>query len=181
MLQPTIVKALGYSVIQTQLHSVPPFAAAFGLCIVLAYLSDRTDSRLPYVLFSSALTIAGLAILMTTHADFSVQYAGICLVCMGAFSAAPTVICWYLMNLDGHKQRSIGSAWMISFGNTGGILAPFVFLPVDAPYYHPGYSVCMGVTALGVTAPILYTLLVLRARRTLHNDGGSENEHVLAL
>ena len=164
--------------VQTQLHSVPPVAAAFGLCIVSAYLSDRTDSRLPYVLFSGALTIAGLAILMTIHADFSVQYAGICLVCMGAFSAAPIVICWYLMNLDGHKQRSIGSAWMISFGNTGGILAPFVFLPANAPYYHPGYSICVGVTALGLAASLCYALLILRARRRLHND---ENEHVLAL
>lgn len=91
---PTIVKTLGYSVIQTQLHSVPPFAAALGLCLILSCLSDRTDSRLPYVLFLYALIITGLAMLMTTHANFSVQYAAICLVCMGAFSAAPIIICW---------------------------------------------------------------------------------------
>ncbi|KAI1073453.1 putative allantoate permease [Whalleya microplaca] len=178
---PTIVKTLGYSVIQTQLHSVPPFAAALGMCLVLAYLSDKTDNRLPYVLFPGALLIAGLAILMTIHANFSVQYAGLCLVCMGAFGAGPTVICWYLMNLEGHKQRSIGSGWMISVGNTGGILAPFAFLPKFAPEYRPGYSICMGVAALGIVVTLCYTLLILRERRRVHNDGGNEKTHSLSL
>ncbi|KAI2780626.1 putative allantoate permease [Daldinia loculata] len=178
---PTIVKTLGYSVVQTQLHSIPPFAAALGLCLVLTYLSDRTDSRLPYIMFPIAVLIAGLAILMTTHSNFSVQYAGLCLVCMGAFSAGPVVICWYLMNLQGHKQRSIGSAWMISFGNTGGILAPFAFLPRDAPYYHPGYSACMAVAAVGVAANLCYALLILRERRRVQHDGGTEKTHDLSL
>lgn len=167
--------------IQTQLHSVPPFAAALGMCLVLAYLSDRTNSRLPFVLIPGALLVAGLAILMTTHADFPLQYAGICLVCMGAFGAAPTVICWYLMNLEGHKQRSIGSGWMISFGNTGGILAPFAFLPNTAPYYHTGYSICMAVTLLGIVASLCYSFLILRQRCKVHDDGETRKTQVLSL
>ncbi|EFY87332.1 allantoate permease, putative [Metarhizium acridum CQMa 102] len=178
---PTIVKSLGYDVLQTQLRSVPPFAAAFGLCLVLAYLSDRTDLRVPYVLVSGAILITGLAILLTIHANFSLQYAGICLVCMGALGAGPSVICWYLMNLTGHKERSIGSAWMISFGNTGGILAPFAFLPHDAPYYRLGYSLCMAITVLGIVATGCYALLVLRERRRLSRDGGTNKAHVPSL
>lgn len=178
---PTIVKSLGYNVLQTQLRSVPPFAAAFGLCLVLAYLSDRTDLRLPYVLVSGAILITGLAILLTVHANFSLQYAGICLVCMGALGAGPSVICWYLMNLTGHKERSIGSAWMISFGNTGGILAPFAFLPHDAPSYRLGYSLCMAISVLGIVAAGCYALLVLRERRRLARDGGTNKAHVPSL
>jgi MFS family permease len=153
-------------VVNTQLHSVPPFAAAFGLCIILVWLSDRTNLRLPFVLFSGALIIIGLATLMTVHTGFSVRYLGINLVCMGALSAGLGIVCWYLMNLRGHKERSIGSAFMISFGNTGGILAPFAFLTKYAPYYHTGYAICIGVTALGLTATFLYTLLILRRNRT---------------
>ncbi|KID72028.1 MFS transporter prlL [Metarhizium brunneum] len=178
---PTIVKSLGYDVLQTQLRSVPPFAAAFGLCLVLAYLSDRTDLRLPYVLVSGAILITGLAILLTVHANFSLQYAGICLVCMGALGAGPSVICWYLMNLTGHKERSIGSAWMISFGNTGGILAPFAFLPHDAPSYRLGYALCMAISVLGIVAAACYALLVLRERRRLARDGGTNKAHVPSL
>lgn len=178
---PTIVKSLGYSVVQTQLHSVPPFAAAFGLCLVLALLSDRTERYMPCVLIPSGILVVGLAILITTHANFSLQYAGICLVCMGALGAGPSVICWYLMNLTGHKERSIGSAWMISFGNTGGILAPFAFLPHDAPYFSFGYSLCMAITVLGIIATGLYALAIIRDRRRLNSQGGTNKTHVLSL
>ncbi|KAI0098094.1 putative allantoate permease [Hypoxylon sp. NC0597] len=178
---PTIVQTLGYSVIQTQLHSVPPFAAGFGMCLVLTYFSHRTDSRLPYILFSCALFISGFAILITTHANFSVQYAGLCLACMGIYGGSPLVICWCLMNLEGHKQRGIGSGWLIGFANTGGILATFMFLPKYAPYYRPAYSICIAFAALGVVMSLCYAALVLRERRKLNKDGGTEKVHVLSL
>ncbi|KAI1416894.1 putative allantoate permease [Hypoxylon sp. FL1857] len=178
---PTIVRTLGYSVIQTQLHSVPPFAAALGMCLVLSYLSDRTDYRLPYLLFSSTLIIPGLAILITTPENFSVQYAGLCLACMGIYSASPLVLCWYLMNLEGHKQRGIGAGWVVGFGNIGGILAPFLFLSKYAPYYHQGYLVCIGLAALGVVADLCYAALVLKERRRSHEDDGTDKMHALSL
>lgn len=178
---PTIVKTLGYSVVQTQLHSVPPFAAAFGLCLVLAYISDRTGNHLFCLQFSLAILVTGLAILMTTYGHFSAQYAGICLVCMGAFSAGATVICWYIMNLDGHKNRIIGSGWMISIGNTGGIVAPFIFLPSFAPHYRPGYATCMGVAVLGIFATVGYAALILIHRRNKVHSDGAKRTHTLSL
>jgi MFS family permease len=170
---PTIISSLGYSVVQTQLHAVPPFAAALGLCLVMAYLSDRTDLRFPFVLFGNALLIIGLAILMTIHHNFSLQYAGICLVAMGAFGAGASIVCWYLMNLQGHKQRSIGAGWMISFGNTGGVLAPFTFLAKFKPYYTTGYTICMAIAVVGTVAALAYAALVLLEKR---KGGTEENE-----
>jgi len=167
-------------VVKTQLHSVPPFAAAFGLCIIMAWLSDRVSLRLPFVLFSGALAIVGLSILMTIHSGFSVRYLGICLVCMGALGSAPSVVCWYLMNLQGHKARSIGSAFMISFGNVGGIVAPFAFLPKYAPYYHTGYAICMGALVMGLVATMLYTLLVFQ-KNYRSKEAGLEKRMRLAL
>jgi sugar phosphate permease len=179
---PTIVKTLGYSVVQTQLHSVPPFAAAFAFCVLLAIGSSKTNTRMPYVMFSAVVLILGLAILMTTRGNFSAQYGGIILVCMGAFGAGSIVICWFLMNLEGHKQRSMGSGWMISFGNTGGILAPFAFLPRYAPEYIPGYSICMGAAVIGILSTTVYSLLVLRERRRQRSQGdGARQAHVLSL
>lgn len=146
----------------------------------MAWWSDRINLRLPFVLFSGALIIIGLAILMAVHSGFSVRYLGICLVCMGSLGAAPSIVCWYLMNLRGHKARSIGSAFMISFGNTGGILAPFAFLPKYAPYYRTGYAICMGVTIMGLTATLLYTFLILKRNHTSRTSG-AENRLRLAL
>lgn len=159
---PTIVKTLGYSTVKTQLHTVPPTAAALALCLLMAYLSDRTGLRSPFIGVGLGLTIAGLAILITVHDRFSAQYAGLCLVAMGAFSAGPIIICWYIMSLNGHVNRGIGSAWMNSFGNTGGIVATFVFLAKAAPRYHSGYSILLAFSCLGSLVTALYMACVWR-------------------
>lgn len=154
---------------------MPPFAAAFGLCLVTAWFSDRTNLRMPFVFASSIITVIGLAILMTVQKGFSARYLGIDLVCMGALAGAPIIVCWYLMNLQGHKNRSIGSAFMISFGNTGGVLAPFTFLTRYAPFYRTGYAICMGVTVMGVVATLMYTLLIIRKNRVAKHVGAEHN------
>lgn len=175
---PTIVSALGYSVVQTQLHSIPPFAAALGLCLTMAYFSDRVDIRFPFILFGDALLIIGLAILLSVHgkSNFSVEYLGICLVSMGAFSAGASIVCWYLMNLQGHIQRSLGSAWMIGFGNIGGIVATFTFVKANAPYYTAGYWTLMSIALLGTTATLLYARVIWAEKKKASKQGDKSSD-----
>ena len=163
--------------VQTQLHSVPPFATSFDLCLVTAYISDKIQLRYPFVILGYAILITGLAILRTVHgkAHFSAEYAGICLVSMGTLCAGASIVCWYVMNLQGHVQRSIGSAWMIGFGNTGGIIATFAFLKQDAPFYHAGYSAIISTTVVGVAAFLVYGGLVWKERRRLLGFGLKES------
>ncbi|KAF6236749.1 hypothetical protein HO173_005040 [Letharia columbiana] len=178
---PTIVKTLGYSTVETQLHTVPPAAAALALCLLSAYLSDRLRLRFPFIFFGFLLTIVGLAILLTTHGGFHLRYLGICFVAMGCFSAGPIIVCWYVMNLNGHMERSIGSAWMIGFGNTGGFVATFCFLAKDAPFYHIGYSICMGATCIGALAVVLYAGLVILENNAARKRDGKEHANKMYL
>lgn len=172
---PTIVKALGYGTIQTQLHSVPPFAATLGFVVIISYLSDRWRVRSPFIFFGLVLLIAGLSILISVHgaAHFSAEYAGICLTAMGSFGVGGIMVCWYIMNLRGHVERSIGSAWIICFGNCGGIVATFIFLSKDKPYYHSGYSICLSMGALCAACSALYLFIIWRERKA---DARSESE-----
>lgn len=141
--------------IETQLHSVPPWAAAFGFAMLTAVLSDWTGRRAPFAIFSICVCITGFGILIAVHDNTKLQYAALFLVAMGAYTAMPIVVCWFNMNLGGHHRRSIGSAWQvgklywtlasepwamlmhipIGFGNIGGIIAVFAFLSADAPLY----------------------------------------------
>lgn len=156
---------------------MPPFAAAFGFCLVTAYISDKIALRYPFVLLSFALTITGLAILMTVHghAHFSAEYAALCLVAMGSFGSGISLICWYLMNLNGHIERSIGSAWIIGFGNIGGIVATFAFVKKDGPLYHTGYSLNMALASVGIVASLVYGSLIWAERRA-SNGAGLDSE-----
>lgn len=137
--------------------------------MVVAYMSDKSRMRSPFIFLGLALLIAGLAIMISIHgaAHFSVEYAGLCLVAMGSFGIGGNIICWYMMNLRGHVERSIGSAWMIGFGNIGGIVATFLFVKKDAPYYHSGYSVCLAMAALCVVSCAGYGLLIWRERNRI--------------
>ena len=168
---PTIIKTLKYSTIQTQLHSVPPVAVALGLCLLLAYLSHATGLRYPFVAFSQAVLITGLAILSKVHHSFATQYAAICLTAMGAFSVGPIIICWYIMNLDGHAERSVGAAWAIGFGNCGAFIATFSFVAADAPLYRNGYVICLGISCMGVVAAALYAALIWRENKKARIGG----------
>ncbi|KAI5285523.1 hypothetical protein KEM54_000505 [Ascosphaera aggregata] len=130
----------GFDNVATQLHSIPPWAAAFGLAMILAYISDRIQHRYTFAMFSLCVCIAGFAILLTVHGPEHrrVEYAALFLVTMGSYSAMPAIVCWFVTNLAGHKRKSIGSAIHIGFGNIGGIIATYSFSSKDAPYYSNG-------------------------------------------
>lgn len=61
---PTIVQDLGYSGLDAQLFTIPPYACAYVFTLVLALLSDRYACRGPiiagcFVFGGVAFTIAG--------------------------------------------------------------------------------------------------------------------------
>jgi peptidoglycan/LPS O-acetylase OafA/YrhL len=166
---PTIVQALQYGVVQTQLHAVPPMAAGFVFAIILAWASDKVKLRSPFIFFGLALLITGLSILISIQGNgkdfFSTRYGALCLTAMGALGIGGHIICWYVMNLQGHTERSIGSAWLISIGNTGGILAAFSFEKKDAPLFRTGYSICLAMATLCVVSCTCYGLLIRQEMR----------------
>lgn len=96
---PGIIATYGYSPIQTQLHSVPPWAAAFGYCMLTATLSDATRHRFGFAIFSICVAVTGFGIAMTVHDNTSLQYGALFLVTSGTYTAMPIIVCWFNMNL----------------------------------------------------------------------------------
>ncbi|KAF2759481.1 MFS general substrate transporter [Pseudovirgaria hyperparasitica] len=154
---PAIIQSYGYSRIQTQLHGVPPWACAFGLAMIIAYISDKLRHRFLCAIVPICVCMSGFAILISVHNNRDVQYAALFLVAMGAYSAMPIIVCWFNMNLGGHHRRAVGSAWQVGFGNIAGIIAVFAFLPRDAPSgYHTGHSISISFVCLSALACTIY-------------------------
>nr|AAX07640.1 transporter-like protein [Pyricularia grisea] len=162
---PSIIASYGYSPIQTQLHSVPPWVAAFGMSMLFAVASDRMRHRWGFAVFAILVAIAGFSILLGVHNNTDVQYAGLFLIAMGAYTAMPIIVCWFNMNLGGHHRRAVGSAWQVGFGNIGGIIAVYAFLKRDAPLYIPGYSICIAFTTLSIIACTIYGFACMSANK----------------
>jgi MFS family permease len=112
---PGIIQSYGYGLIQTQLHSVPPWAAAFGWAMVVAYVSDKLKHRFLFAILCICISIAGFAIVDSVHDNRHVQYGALFLVTSGTYSAMPIIVCWFNMNLGGHHRRAVGTAWQVSF------------------------------------------------------------------
>ncbi|KAK2744961.1 hypothetical protein FQN57_004091 [Myotisia sp. PD_48] len=170
---PTIIRSYGYGPIQTQLYSIPPWAVSFVFAMIIAYISDRVKHRFLCAVIPICMAIAGFAIIYNIHGveRRSVQYGALFLITMGAYSAMPIIICWYAMNLAGHKRRAVGTGWQIGFGNIGGIIATFSFIAKDAPRYLPGLAVCMSFLALAVASSAAYLLLIMYRNKTKEAQG----------
>lgn len=183
---PIIIRRLGYGRIQRQLHSIPPAACALVFSLLVGYCSDKAKHRFLFALGCMCIAIAGLGTLLNIHDKHEVEYAALFLVSMGVFSEIPIIICWFNLNLAGHRRRSIGSAWQIGFGNLEGFVATFTFTTSDAPYYHTGYSICMGFICLSAVARLLYLVVVwkrnLQQKRNTKAAGleASAADHMVA-
>jgi MFS family permease len=162
---PAIVQSYGYSPIQTQLHSVPPWACAFAFAMIIATCSDFTKHRFVFTIIPILVAIAGFAIMLTVHNNKHIEYAGLFLIAMGAYSAMPVIVCWFNMNLGGHHRRAVGTAWQVGFGNIGGIIATYAFIQTDAPYYKKGHSICISFLALSAVSCCIYAVAVVSANR----------------
>lgn len=171
--------------------------------MAIAYLSDRVRHRFTFCILPICLACAGFGILLNVHGDDrrNLQYGALFLVTMGAYSAMPIIVCWFVTNLSGHKRRAIGTGWQIGFGNSmfpriipisqlylsllhpftnisppppslvGGIIATYSFLENDSPEYRPGYSISVSFLALGGVSCIAYLALLMS--RNKKRDAGA--------
>lgn len=153
---PSIVSTYGYAPIEAQLHSVPPWAAAVVFSMSMAYLSDKTQKRFPFIVAGLCLALSGNLILFTVHNNRQAEYAGVFLYLMGVIGILPVVVCWFTMNLKGHGNRAVGIPWQVGFGNTAGIVATFAFPSTDAPQYHMGYSLGLAFLCVAGAASVAY-------------------------
>ncbi|KAF1962659.1 hypothetical protein CC80DRAFT_398859 [Byssothecium circinans] len=90
---------------------------------------------------------------------------------MSVFGTLPVIICWFVMNLEGHRNRVVGTAWQIGFGNIGGIIATFSFPAKDRPLYHLGYSLSIGMICMSFAASVICLVLCKMENRKRASEG----------
>jgi hypothetical protein len=122
----------------------------------MAFASDRLQNRSAFIVFGLCIAISGNLILFKVHKNREAEFAGLALYTMGIIGVLPIVLCWFSMNLKGHRRRLVGTAWQVGFGNIAGIVAPFAFLSKDAPRYLLGYSLGLGCLCLAGAASLTY-------------------------
>jgi ACS family tartrate transporter-like MFS transporter len=122
--QPQMIKAMGYTNIETGFIVALPYLLAMGAMVGLGYSSDRSGERAGHVAFGAfagAIGMAG-AVLLTNH---NAVFASLCLACSGIYAAL--AVFWTLpSSLLRGTAAAAGLALLNSFSNLGGFFGPYL-------------------------------------------------------
>ncbi|KAG8772110.1 hypothetical protein FRC12_003246 [Ceratobasidium sp. 428] len=163
LFMPTLLKGMGYSTIQSQLHTVPPYVVASVFSVAIAYMSFRTGRRGLWLLLIVPFVVTGLAILVGT-ANPKANYAGVFLIAMGAFPQGPILLTWATNNSAPNTVRAVSSALVVAVGTMGPIITSWIYLPGDSPRYHIANNV--QIAAQGA----MFVLVVVLILHNIHEN-----------
>ncbi|KAK0657008.1 major facilitator superfamily domain-containing protein [Cercophora newfieldiana] len=159
---PTIITGLGWNdtVIRAQLFSVPPYAAAAALTVVIGFVADRTRARGLCNIITSVFGIVGFAMLLGSN-EPAVQYAGTFLGALGIYPCISNTISWMANNTEGVYKRGVVLGFVIGWGNLNGVVSSNIYF--QPPHFKAGHAIVMAyMTIFLFGGSILMTLLLRR-------------------
>lgn len=126
---PTIVSNLGYTSINAQGLSAPPYFGAFMCCVIGAFISDRWGKRGPLIAFFGAVGLLGYLLLLLVKKEVSVgaRYAGVFFACCGTFPVVSLNLTWVLNNLGSDSKKGACLAVVATLGQLTSFLGSAVF------------------------------------------------------
>ncbi|KAB5583100.1 major facilitator superfamily transporter [Coniochaeta sp. 2T2.1] len=140
---PAIITTMGYSSIDAQGLTAPPYFLSFLVCIGTTYIADRTQQRGLMIMGLSLMAGVGYVLLATVK-SVGVRYLGVFLAAAGVFPAIANILPWVLNNQGTDTKRGVGIAMLNIIGQCGPLLGTRVFPVTDKPYYVKGMSICAG-------------------------------------
>lgn len=125
---PTILRGVFPDSSQTrvQLLTVPPFVPAAIMVLIVAYFSDKTKMRGPYIMAFLPISIVGYIILVATKNN-DARYAAVFLICFGIYPAIPCILTLIANNSSGHYKRATSTAMQLMIANGAGFIATFIY------------------------------------------------------
>ncbi|KAH8672826.1 retrograde regulation protein 2 [Tricladium varicosporioides] len=179
---PTIVEDMGYTSINAQGLTAPPYFASFLLCALVAFASDRYGKRGYVVAGFATMGMIGylLLVLVKDLENTGPRYLGIWLATCGIFPALAINITWLLNNQGGDSKRGAGLAILAIVGQCSSFVSSAVFPKSAAPFYTVGCSLGAGLTgAIVVLALGLHFKLEAENKRRDRVYGAVDpDEHV---
>ena len=163
---PTIIETMGYSSVDAQGLTAPPYFASFICCICAAIASDRWGNRGWVVSIFAAIGTVGYLILtcVQDESKTATRYAGVWLATCGIFPALSINITWLLNNQGGESEKGAGMAMLAVFGQCSSLISSSVFPDTDAPFYTTGCALGSGMTGF-----IMILAIGLHVKLTMEN------------
>jgi hypothetical protein len=141
---PTIVSGLGYEGLAAQLFTVPPYAIAFVVTLIIAWKSDKHGLRcwaafICFMVAGISFLIEGerpsfimklMSLICRTGAlpanAFKARYAFLCVAVPFSFAINPPLLSWLTANLRSTGASTMAVPLNISFGEIGQLVGRLV-------------------------------------------------------
>ncbi|KAK1757860.1 putative transporter [Echria macrotheca] len=171
---PTIINDLGWntSVVRAQLMSVPPYAAAAIMTVVVGFIADRTKQRGMCNILVSLLGVAGFAMLLGSD-NAAVQYVGTFLGALGIYPCISNTISWVANNSEGVYKRGVVLGFVIGWGNLNGVVSSNIYF--NGPRFREGHGTVMAYMALFLFGGSVLMTTLLRRENARRRRG--ERDH----
>lgn len=162
---------MGYSAAQSQLLTIPPYAAATILTVGWAVLAEKYKRRALFTITTSSLAIVGYIILLANKNPAQrpgVSYAGTFFAAMGIYPSVALVLSWPAVNVSGQTKRATANAMQISIGNLGAVIGTQLYRPATSPRYVLGHSVALGYLIGNIVVVSMLWLLLAKENKQKH-------------
>ncbi|EGC46028.1 MFS transporter [Histoplasma capsulatum var. duboisii H88] len=145
---PTIVKTIypDRSVISQQLHTVPPYLVGSFFTVLFPFLSWKFNRCLLFFILGAPFVMVGYIMFLASD-DPKVRYGATFIIASGAFSLGALSSANVAANVVSDTARSSAIGTNVMFGNIGGLVATWSFLPFDSPDFRIGNSLNLATSS----------------------------------
>lgn len=136
---PSITAGLGYKDLQAQLMTVPPYAVAYVVQILVSWSADHFNSRALHSAVSAAVGACGFLASAVLPADaYSHRYGCLIVAAAGAFACIPPLLGWLSSNIFNTASIGLAIALNIGLGGAPGqILGTWIYKADEAKIGYP--------------------------------------------
>ncbi len=137
---PQIVSALGLSTVMTNLYTVAPNVTGAIMLLILAFSSDYTRLRFPFIVLGFTFTFIGFIIFASIsdfHTQVHVAYFATFMMCWGTSAPSVLLSTWYNNNIAHEGRRVVLTSVGVPLANVMGLVSSNIFQAKDAPHYTP--------------------------------------------
>ncbi|KAJ0158722.1 putative transporter [Colletotrichum tanaceti] len=163
---PTIVRSIypTSSVQRQQLFTVPPYIAGAFFTVLLPLLSWRLDRRQIFFIMSAPLAMVGYVMFLASK-ELSVRYGATFLIASSVFALGALTNAQVSANVVSDTARSSAIGTNVMFGNIGGLISTWSFLPWDGPNYPIGNGLNLATCSVMLLTSTLTLLWMKRDNR----------------
>ncbi|KAI9929341.1 hypothetical protein MW887_000809 [Aspergillus wentii] len=154
---PEIISRLGYDTVKTNLYTVAPNVSGAVVLLILAFCSDWTRWRFPFIAFGLMCTFIGFVIYVSIDVTSMLGVAYFASFMMTWGTSAPSVILdtWYNNNIANEGRRMLLTSIAVPIANLMGVVSSNIFRNQDAPKYLPALITTAAFCGAGIVLTLL--------------------------